>query len=251
MFDTPNSPPQIVDSFDEERVMVLAPHMDDEVVGCGGTLRRHVLSGARITVVFLTDGSGSDPGIADRCSSEAEFHEAAAALTRRRKKEAEQAAGVIGYEDLVYLDRPDGALKVDDALVQEVSRLIDERAPQVIYFPCALEMHPDHWVASQLLGRIVDAGKPPIPGTTLCRAYEAWTPLPPNRLVEISDVFEVKLEALRSFTSQLADVDYVRTTTGLNAYRAMTQDGKGYWEAFYEGTAAQHAELVRTLGFKH
>jgi LmbE family N-acetylglucosaminyl deacetylase len=250
MLDVPNSPPQLVESFDEERVMVLAPHMDDEVVGCGGTLRRHVLSGARITVVFLTDGRDSDPQIAKRCRSEAELREATAALCVRRKQEAELAARVIGYEDLVFLDRPDGALKVDEALVREVTHLINERAPQVIYYPCALENHPDHWAASLLLGRVIDAGQAPVLATTLCRAYEAWTPLPPNRLVEISDVFDIKLEALQSFTSQLEYVDYVRTTTGLNAYRAMTQDGNGYWEAFYEGTAAQHAELVRSLGFK-
>lgn len=249
MLDLPDSPPQLVESFDEERVMVLAPHMDDEVVGCGGVLRRHILSGARITVVFLTDGSASDPHIARHCASEAELREARAALSLRRKQEAMQAARIIGYDDLVFLDRPDGALKVDDALVREVAHLITERAPQVIYYPCAMEMHPDHWTASLLLGRLIDSGEAPVLATTLCRAYEAWTPLPPNRLVDISDVFDIKIKALKSFESQLEHVDYVRTTTGLNAYRAMTQDGSGYWEAFYEGTATQHAELVRALGF--
>ena len=39
-----------------EKVMVLAPHMDDETIGCGGTLARHVRAGASVTVVFLTDG---------------------------------------------------------------------------------------------------------------------------------------------------------------------------------------------------
>jgi len=248
MFDAPDAPPQILESFGEERVMVLAPHMDDEVVGCGGVLRRHVLSGARITVVFLTDGAGSDPHMASRCGSEAELREAGAALSERRKREARQAARIIGYEDLVFLDRPDGSLKVDDALLGDVARLVAERAPQVIYYPCALELHPDHWIASLLLGRLIDTDKVPALATTLCRAYEAWTPLPPNRLVDISDVFDIKIKALESFDSQLEHVDYVRTTTGLNAYRAMTQDGKGYWEAFYEGSAAQHAELVRSLG---
>jgi N-acetylglucosamine malate deacetylase 1 len=40
----------------DEKVVILAPHMDDEVIGCGGTLRKHVLNGADVTVVFLTDG---------------------------------------------------------------------------------------------------------------------------------------------------------------------------------------------------
>src|SRR3984957_20844985 len=42
----------------DERIVVLAPHMDDEVIGCGGTLARHIACGSHITVVFLTDGRG-------------------------------------------------------------------------------------------------------------------------------------------------------------------------------------------------
>jgi len=98
-----------------------------------------------------------------------------------------------------------------------------------------------------LLAKLVENGGNPSLANVRCRAYEAWTPLLPNRLVDISHVFEDKAEALRVFTSQLEHVDYLRTTTGLNAYRAVTQKGKGYWEAFYESTAAQHAELVRQL----
>ena len=44
-----------------EKVLVLAPHMDDEMIGCGGALRRHILKGGDVTVVFMTDGrAGND-----------------------------------------------------------------------------------------------------------------------------------------------------------------------------------------------
>jgi len=247
LFDVPDSPPQVIESFVEASVMVLAPHMDDEVVGCGGTIRRHVLAGARVTVVFLTDGRSSDPNIAKDCHGETEIRAAQAALCERRKLEAGAAARILGYDELIFLDRPDGNLKTDDALIREVADLIAVHDPQVIYYPCVLELHPDHWEASRLLAKVVDAGSPPTLANTLCRAYEAWTPLLPNRLVDISDVFDIKIEALKVFVSQLEHVDYLRTTTGLNAYRAATRDGQGYWEAFFESTAAQHAELVRQL----
>jgi LmbE family N-acetylglucosaminyl deacetylase len=246
LLDVPDGPPKVIETFDEMRVLVLAPHMDDEVVGCGGTLRRHALSGARITVVFLTDGRGSDPHLAKRFQG-AELRAAEQALSARRRQEAAAAGRVLGYDDLVFLDRPDGALTPDDALVREVAGLIEQRRPQVIYFPCALELHPDHWQASRLVARLADADLSPTLAAASCRAYEAWTPLPPNRVVDISEVFDGKIAALRAFASQLEHVDYVHTITGLNAYRAMTRDGRGYWEAFYEGSAAEHAELVRRL----
>ncbi|MCB1852722.1 MAG: PIG-L family deacetylase [Gammaproteobacteria bacterium] len=247
MFDIPDRPPDVINTFADSRVLVLAPHMDDEVVGCGGTLRLHALAGAKITVLFLTDGRSSDPGLVEQCQSEAELRTAEADLSALRKQESRDAAQILGYDDLLFLDRPDGALTVDQALIHQLAEVIEQRQPQIIYFPCALELHPDHWAASKLLALLVEARLSPALTAACCRAYEAWTPLPANRLVDISDVFDTKLEALRMFTSQLKHVDYLRTTTGLNAYRAMTRDGQGYWEAYYEVTAAQHAELVRRI----
>jgi LmbE family N-acetylglucosaminyl deacetylase len=247
LLDVPDAPPEAIESFDETRVLVLAPHMDDEVVGCGGTLRRHALSGARITVAFLTDGRRADPHLAGRLHG-AERRAAEQALCERRRAEAAAAGRVLGYDDLVFLDRPDGELVPDAALLHAVADLIEQRRPQLVYFPCALELHPDHWQTSRLVAQLVDADLSPTLAGARCRAYEAWTPLPPNRVVDVSDVFDTKLVALRAFASQLEHVDYVRAITGLNAYRAMTRDGRGYWEAFYEGSAGEQAELVRQLG---
>src|SRR5208282_2448551 len=55
--------PQTIDQFTSEALLILAPHPDDEVVGPGGTVRRHVLAGAAAAVVVLTDGKwgGYDP----------------------------------------------------------------------------------------------------------------------------------------------------------------------------------------------
>ena len=47
------------------RIVVLAPHMDDETLGCGGTIARHVRAGAQVTVIFLTDGRRGGPSCAD------------------------------------------------------------------------------------------------------------------------------------------------------------------------------------------
>ena len=53
--------PRLVDVPEGRRILVLAPHMDDEILGCGGTLRKHVRAGAGVTAVFMTDGRRGDP----------------------------------------------------------------------------------------------------------------------------------------------------------------------------------------------
>lgn len=245
MFDERHKPAEVIRSFPERRVMVLAPHMDDEVVACGGTLRKHVLTGAKVTIVFLTDGRAGDPTLRDRNLTATQRRRAEEALSQRRKQESRQAANILGYDDLVFLDRPDGDLTTDVDTKQRIGLLLEQRQPQLIYLPCPLELHPDHWVASRLFAQVVAEGGPEFVPDIVCRAYEAWTPLLPNRLVDITDVFDLKMQALQQFASQLEHVDYVRTTSGLNAFRSVTQDGRGFVEAFYEGTAAQHAQLIQ------
>lgn len=193
------------------RVLVLAPHMDDEVIGCGGTLARHLACGAEVTVLFLTNGalggvvSGSvtgDPG---------------QNIAATRKEEARRALGALGVERIRYLDADDGRLMAQaPALASKLRDLLEEIRPAIVYLPFFLEEHPDHRAASQLLLEAVQ-------GTNLrfeCFGYEVWTPLFPNCLVRIDETVEMKKRALTEYQSQLAESDYLHTALGINAYRS-------------------------------
>ena len=61
-----DSPPTPISDYAHRTVVVLAPHSDDETIGCGGTLARHVECGAQVHVIFLTDGRWGDGAGADR-----------------------------------------------------------------------------------------------------------------------------------------------------------------------------------------
>jgi len=219
-----------------ERVVVLAPHMDDEVIGCGGTLARHVASGADVTVVFLTDG---------RLGGKASDPAGPSSVSATRKREAELALGELGITQIVFLDGEDGRLGATPGLGSALRAALIAARPQIVYLPFFLEEHPDHRAASALLAEAVS-------GTELsfrCHGYEVWTPLFPNCFVRIDATVGAKRRALEHYQSQLAEADYLHTALGLNAYRSSALlESCRYAEAFYAVALPQYLELLRSYG---
>jgi LmbE family N-acetylglucosaminyl deacetylase len=74
-----------------------------------------------------------------------------------------------------------------------------------------------------------------------------WTPLYPNRIVDISGVVEIKKRAIGAHHSQVSVIDYVEKIIGLNSFRSMTAKGVRFAEAFYKCSPRTYIEMVRTL----
>ena len=210
-----------------ERVVVLAPHMDDEVIGCGGTLARHLACGADVTVVFLTSGAAAGEAL----------------IAATRKREAVLALGELGIRNIVYLDAEDGRLAATPALVAGLRAALLAATPDIVYLPFFLEEHPDHRAASALLAAAADG----LPLTFRCHGYEVWTPLFPNCLVRIDQTIELKRRALAHYQSQLAEANYLHTSLGLNAYRssALLDETCRFVEAFCAVSLPQYLDLYR------
>jgi LmbE family N-acetylglucosaminyl deacetylase len=214
-----------------ERVIVLAPHMDDETIGCGGAIARHVKAGASVHTVFLTDGRHGSGRLQDLRGEARRAAELEVVATR--KDEARRALETLGVHSISFLDVEDGTLESDPGVVGRLASLLQAQQPQIVYVPCFLEQHPDHYAASRIL---LEATR----GLSLrfqCLAYEVWTPLFPNCLVKIDDVVELKKTALAHYRSQLADLDYLHTSLALNAYRS----------AGFAAKYAQYAEAYCSL----
>ena len=213
-----------------ERVLVLAPHMDDETIGCGGTLVLHARQNASITVVFLTDGRSGGGGIG-ALSGEAR-REKENELVQTRKREAQSALSTLGISDMRYLDARDGQLTESvDSAATHLRAILDEVRPQLVYLPIFTDEHADHRAANLVLLKAV-AG---VDTDFQCAGYEVWTPLFPNCLVDIGATMPVKRAALAHYKSQLQDGDYMHATEGLSAYRSIALLGSrsSYAEAFY------------------
>jgi LmbE family N-acetylglucosaminyl deacetylase len=192
------------------KVIVLAPHMDDEVLGCGGTIARHVIAGSDVQVIFLTDGRRGGGGV--------HSPDAAAEIVSVRKAEARRAAQVLGVGALSFLDAEDSRLGSDTHVSMRLREILVREKPDIVYLPFFIEAHPDHRAANTVLSSA-------ILGTSLqfeCRGYEVWTPLFANSVVRIDDTIDAKRRAMECYRSQLAETDYLRCINGLNAYRAMS-----------------------------
>ena len=88
-----------------DSVLVFAPHPDDDIIGCGGTLIHHVQAGARVAHVYMTSGDA----LSRKRRSKS--------LARIREKEAKRGAQIIGVSELIFLREPDSALRSTKPLV--------------------------------------------------------------------------------------------------------------------------------------
>lgn len=238
-------PPAPIQTFQHGTVVILAPHSDDEVIGCGGTSWLHAQSGTAVHVVYMTDGRWGDGSLYDSALSPAEQAQRQNELIRKRKDEASQAAAILGTRQLHFLDLPDGALRATPEWGQKLSTLLHTLQPDLIYTPFVFDLHEDHWQTNLLLAHAFKNASQPWCSKLLVRGYEVWTPLVPNCYADISAAMPHKRQALAQFHSQLKDQDYLRIVEGLNAYRSNgALGGRGFCEAFHELPLAGYLRLI-------
>jgi LmbE family N-acetylglucosaminyl deacetylase len=212
-------------------VLVLAPHPDDEVFGCAGAIMQHTAQGQTVHVVIMTDGQAAMPY----------QHETyRVAYISQRQQESLQAAKILGYGQPLFFDISDRNLCSSDDLLAQLSHLVESKNIQHLYAPSIFEIHPDH----------IALAKMAIELTQRCSnvqliMYEVGVPLMPNRLLDLTRLWERKKAAMACFNSQLALQNYDKHIAGLNIYRAYTlpQSVKAA-EAYY---VASHDENWQQL----
>jgi LmbE family N-acetylglucosaminyl deacetylase len=202
-------------------VLVIAPHPDDECIGCGGAICRHVQRGDEVHAVFLTSG---ELGLKELPREQA---------WQMREQEARNAARVLQLTSVEFLRCPDWMLG-DEApgASEKLTAVLQKLAPELIYLPHPHEWHPDHKATSPALREALRASGI---ATPKLRGYEVWTPLAEYDHVEnISDVMDTKLKALGEHRSQITQLDYVRAVRGLNEFRGAMAGRCRYAEVFQE-----------------
>ena len=196
------------------RVLVVAAHPDDDVLGCGGAIARHVSAGDEVAIVFLADGVTSR-----------ERDDAADELTRRRAS-ALRAAQILGVEDVSFGELPDN--RMDSVALLDVVKIVEEHArrlrPTVVYAHSPVDLNVDHRRAHEA---VITACRPQsgdsartilsfeVPSSTHWRSPSASVPFAPNWFVDVSDFLETKLEALAAYEEELRPWPHPRSIEGV------------------------------------
>lgn len=224
-----------------ERVLVIVAHPDDADFGAAGTIAAWVGQGTRAQLVCCTSG---DAGADDPATDPLE-------LARRREAEQRAAARVVGYEEVAFLHRPDGALDNDLALREQLVRIIRRFQPDavmamdptVIIFDDGFVQHVDHRMAAIAA---VDAVYPAarnamaFPQLALAEGLQPhsvrWLYLfftdRPAAYVDVSATIETKIAALREHASQLRRPDELEEMIRRWAHEAGEQIGVAAAETF-------------------
>ncbi len=186
--------------LNEQTVLILAPHVDDETIGLGGTIAKYKdqVNPATIHVCFMTDGAGS---VSDASKDK---------LIAQRKQEAEQVKQLFNIDQLHFLDEPDGNLTNNKVTQNKLDDLITQINPDIIYCTTHVDCHPDHIAAGDILASTMEKHLEQNQETPLIRAYEINTAIPKNfinTVVDITKYFDLKTNATEIFQSQAIDFD--------------------------------------------
>jgi LmbE family N-acetylglucosaminyl deacetylase/GT2 family glycosyltransferase len=186
------------------RVLVIAPHADDEVFGCGGMLCFHADRGDQVRVVVLTDGAAGDPD-----GTEADIQAA-------REAESRAAGEALGVTDHRFLGLPDGGLADVADLQARLEAELDDFDPDLVYAPSPQEMHPDHRTTSAMALRALAAGR-----ERRVLLYGVNAQVTAGALFDTTRFWERKQAAIEAFTSQLHYHDLVGKAIAVDRSRTV------------------------------
>lgn len=202
-----------------KRILVIAPHPDDEMIGCGGMLLKHVECGDKVYIYYVTSG---------------EYKYLDQLLYEKRKcireEEIESVCGEAGFIHLGYSDIASRRIleKYSDIEIKLVY-ILQRLQPSIVYVPHAGEQDSDHKMCNRiakealLLSATIDENVKTNKCTAELRGYEVWTPMANIGHIEnITKYISEKRRIIELYCSQMKETKYSIGVMGLNRYRGFS-----------------------------
>ncbi len=223
------------------KVLVIAAHPDDEVLGCGGTIAKHVAAGDEVCIHILAEGATSRTPSRERAKYAYELSEL--------KQSAHCAAKILGAA-IVLHDLPDNRMDSLDLLdiVKFIEEIVFDYRPDIIYTHHSGDVNIDH----QLIHRAVVTACRPVPGQTVrtllffeipssteWQVSSSTASFVPNWFVSIEETLDCKVQALDMYTSEMRKFPHPRSMVAVRALAA--------WRGASIGVAAAEAFVLGRL----
>ena len=230
-------------------ILVLASHPDDAELGCGGTIAKHIALGHRVGVIDFTRGELGTRG-----------------TVQTRDAEASESSKILGLSIRENLNFRDGFFQNDEAHQIEVARVIRKYQPEIVLANAVYDRHPDHgkgaglsfdscFIAGLAKVETSDAGTKQLPWRPKALYHFIQSQyIQPDFIVDISDHWEKKMEAIRAFKTQFYDPQskepetYISNPLFMNLLESRAQEfGHAIGVKFGEGFTVRRSIGVDNL----
>lgn len=215
----------------KQRILVVAPHPDDEVCGCAGTLLLHAHSGDSVTIAYVTDGSRSRAG---GLGPEE--------MRRQRKMEAGAAAKSLQVDRFEWLGMIEGKWEYEQVRLPMLA-LLQQTAPELIYAPSRVDFHPEHRKVAHALSLMFSGEGIAFEGTMVrvCQHQVPLTSLLANRVVDCSAVAAEIGAVLSVYKSQSANLSRaLRMRRYAARFYGVAKYAEEFWQMPVEGYCRLH-----------
>lgn len=213
-----------------QTVVIVAPHPDDEVIGCAGTLIRHGRVGDRVCIVYVSDGSASRAGGHDREQ-----------MARVRRREAAAAVRALGASHYEWLGLPEGDWPVAK-LEEELRRVFAQLAPDILYAPSRIDFHPEHHRVAHALALVLGAATW-TRRTPIVRIYQAQVPLTPILTNLVVETEAVSAETRAAFAAHASQRSSIARSLRMRRYAGRYYQASAEAEELWQLTDSQYSEL--------
>lgn len=205
-------------------ILVVAAHPDDEILGVGGTVAKHVAMQDNVYALILGEGQTSRGTKREEIS-----RDVVEALHQNTFESARQ----VGFCDVFFADFPDNRFDQVDLLdiVKEVEKKVGELAPEIIYTHFSGDLNIDHqYTARAVLTATRPIGNYPVKEIyafeTLSSSewnfdYSGQSSFSPNTFVDITDFYDKKQEAMKCYVSELCTYPHPRSLEGMEVLSKM------------------------------
>lgn len=202
-----------------KKVFVVAAHPDDEILGVGGTVAKHVANGDKVYAMILGEGQTSRGDHREDISQE---------VVEELHQNTLESAKSVGYEQVFFANFPDNRFDQVDLLdiVKVVEKKIKELQPDIVYTHYSGDLNVDH----QYTARAVLTATRPIGAYSVKEIYafetlsssewnfdySAQPAFCPNAFVDITDYYTQKEEAMKCYVSELCEFPHPRSLQGMD-----------------------------------